>query len=163
MTEEKLNQEELLTVEDSFLRGLLDAYEDNQDDVRTIQIARNGRTLFEFDVRGLSEKEYNDLQDQATKFKKAKNLGGVKVPEETNVPRFRSSLIYHATVKEHRDKLWNNKQAWKQTNVLNGIDLIDKILKAGEKSAVIEIIDDLSGFGSEGNELLKNSSGQEDE
>ncbi|MHC8516986.1 phage tail assembly chaperone [Sporosarcina sp. ITBMC105] len=163
MAEEKMNQEELLAVEEDFLRGLLGAYEDNQEDTATIEIIRNGKKFFSFDIRGLSEKEYNDLQDQATKFKKAKNLGGVKVAEETNVTRFRSSLIYHATLAEDRKKLWNNKQAWNQLNVLNGIDLIDKVLKAGEKSAIIEKIDELSGFGTESSDLIKNSSVQEDE
>ncbi|WP_060210312.1 phage tail assembly chaperone [Sporosarcina koreensis] len=162
MTEEKLNQDELLAVEEDVLRGILGAYENNQDDTVTIEIARGGKTFFAFDIRGLSEKEYNDLQDRATKFKKAKNLGGVKVAEETNITKFRSLLIYHATVPEHRKKLWDNKQAWNQLNVLNGPDLIDKVLKAGEKSAIIDKIDDLSGFGTESDQLIKNSLEQEE-
>lgn len=157
MSEEKLEQEELLAVEDNILQGLLEAAEDNETNTQKIEIARNGKVLFSFSIRALTEKEYNNLQDKATKFKKARNLGGVKVAEETNVTRFRSLLIYHATVKEDRKKVWDNKQAWNQLNVLNGPDLIDKVLRAGEKNAVIEKIDEISGYGDDPDEIIKNS------
>ncbi|HBZ09116.1 MAG TPA: hypothetical protein DEO65_04400 [Bacillus bacterium] len=162
MTEEKMNQEELLAVEDDVLRGLLGAFEDQQDDTVAIEIARNGKVYFSFDIRGLTEKQYQDLQDQATKFKKAKNLGGVKIAEETDITRFRSLLIYHATAEEDRKKLWNNKEAWRALNVVNGPDLIDKVLKAGEKKAIIDKIDEISGYNDETDEIIKNSSKQEE-
>lgn len=155
MSEEKLNNEELLAVEDSILNGLLGAYEDQKEDTVTIEIARKGKVFFSFDIRALTEKQYNDLQDKATKFKKAKNLGGVKVAEETDVTKFRSLLIYHATVEEDRKKLWNNKEAWNKLNVLNGPDLIDKVLKAGEKKAIIDKIDEISGYSDESDEIIK--------
>lgn len=150
-------------MEGDVLRGLLSMYEDIQEDVTEIEIVRNGQKYISFNIRGLSEKRYNDLQDMATKFKNAKNLGGVKVAEETNVTKFRSLLIYHATVEEDRKKIWNNKEAWKALNVLNGPDLIDKVLKAGEKSAVIDKIDEISGYGTESSDLIKNSSEQEED
>lgn len=163
MTEEKLNQEELLAVEGDVLRGLLGLYEDNQEDTTTIQIVRKEKVYLSFDIHGLSEKQYNDLQDMATKFKNAKNLGGVKVAEETNVTKFRSLLIYHATTEEDRKKIWNNREAWKALNVVNGPDMIDKVLKAGEKSAIIDKIDELSGYEIESNDLVKNLSVQEED
>lgn len=162
MSEEKLNKDELLAVEEDVLRGLLGAYEDQKEDTVTIEIARKGKVYFKFDIHGLTEKQYNDLQDQATKFKKAKNLGGVKVAEETNITRFRSLLIYHATVPEDRKRLWDNKEAWRALNVLNGPDLIDKVLKAGEKKAIIDKIDEISGYTDETDEIIKNSSEQEE-
>ncbi|RIJ63603.1 hypothetical protein [Rummeliibacillus sp. POC4] len=160
MSENQLNNEELLAIEGSVLDGLLAAYEDQQDETVTIEIARKGKVFFSFDIHGLTEKQYNDLQDQATKFRKAKNLGGVKVAEETDVTRFRSLLIYHATVEKDRVKLWNNKEAWNKLNVVNGPDLIDKVLLAGEKKAIIDKIDDISGF-SDDTEIIKNSLKQE--
>lgn len=162
MSEEKMNKEELLAVEEDVLRGLLGAYEDQKKDTVTIEIARKGKVYFKFDIHGLTEKQYNDLQDQATTFKKAKNLGGVKVAEETNITRFRSLLIYHATVPEDRKRLWDNKEAWRALNVLNGPDLIDKVLKAGEKKAIIDKIDEISGYTDETDEIIKNSSEQEE-
>lgn len=162
MSEEKLSNEELLAVEDDVLRGLLSAYEDQQKEIVTIEIARNGKVYFKFDIHGLTEKQYSDLQDEATKFRKAKNLGGVKVAEETDITRFRSLLIYHATVERDRKRLWDNKEAWKQLNVLNGPDLIDKVLKAGEKKAIIDKIDEISGYTDEMDEIIKNSLEQEE-
>lgn len=162
MSEEKLNNEELLAVEDDVLNGLLGAYEDQREDTVTIEIARKGKVFFSFDIRALTEKQYNDLQDQATKFKKAKNLGGVKVAEETDITRFRSLLIYHATVEEDRANLWDNKEAWKQLNVVSGWQVIDKVLKAGEKKVVIDKIDEISGYSDESDEIVKNSSEQEE-
>ena len=162
MSEEKLNKEELLAVEEDVLRGLLDAYEDQKEDTVTIEVARKGKVFFKFDIHGLTEKQYNDLQDKATKFKKARNLGGVKVAEETNITKFRSLLIYHATVAEDRKRLWDNKEAWNALNVLNGPDLIDKVLKAGEKKAIIDKIDEISGYTDETDEIIKNSLEQEE-
>ena len=162
MTEVQMDNEELLAVEGSILDGLLGAYEDLQEDTTTIEIARQGKVLFAFDIRPLSEKRYNDLQDMATKFKTAKNLGGVKVATETDVTKFRSLLIYHATTEEDRKKVWNNKEAWTTLNVLNGPDLIDKVLKAGEKKMIIDKLDEISGF-EDTDEIVKNSLEQEED
>lgn len=163
MTEDNLKQEELLSIEDSVLNGILGAVKDNEDDVTTIEIARKGKTYFKFDIRGLSEKMYNDLHDQATKFKKARNMGGVKVPEETDTARFRSLLIYHATVKEDREKLWDNKEAWNALGVINAHSMIDKVLKAGEKNAIVDKIDEISGYSDDVEDIVKNSSTQEED
>lgn len=163
MTEDNLKQEELLSIEDSVLNGILGAVKDNEDDVTTIEIARKGKTYFKFDIRGLSEKMYNDLHDQATKFKKARNMGGVKVPEETDTARFRSLLIYHATVKGDREKLWDNKEAWNALGVINAHSMIDKVLKAGEKNAIVDKIDEISGYSDDVEDIVKNSSTQEED
>lgn len=161
MSDEKLNQEELLAVENSILDGILGAARDNEEDTVLIQIARKGKTYFEFNIRGLSERVYNDLHNQATKFKKARNLGGVKVAEETDTARFRSLLIYHATVKEDRNKLWDNKEAWNALGVINAHSMIDKVLRAGEKNAIVDKIDEISGYNDEADDIVKNSSEQE--
>jgi len=41
--------------------------------------------------------------------------------------------------------------------VLNGVDLIDKALLAGEKDAVLELIDKISGYSVTAEETAKNS------
>lgn len=156
----KPDKEELLATEETFLRGLLDAAEDQKENVVKIEIARNGRAFFSFDIHALTEEEYLKAQDDATKFKKAKNLGGVKVAEETNQAKFRSLLIYRATTPEYREKLWNNKEAWKALNVLNGPALIDKVLKAGEKKAVIDKLDEISGYGDDDEDEESTSIGE---
>ena len=81
---------------------------------------------------------------------------GIKFPENTDSVRYRSALIYQATIKEDREKIWDNKEAWKALNVLTGIDLIEKTLLAGEKDAVLELVDKISGYTSTTEEVVKN-------
>lgn len=83
------------------------------------------------------------------------------MPEDTNAVKYRDALIYQATVEEDRAKLWDNKKAWevmrdKGLQIMNGLDVIEYSLKAGEKDAVIDEIDKLSGYGSNLEEVVKN-------
>lgn len=143
---EPIAKEELLDNETDILRGLLDAASDTQQERKVIEIARKGKVFFRFSIRPLTEEEYNACRDKATKYKKNRRLGGIKMPEDTDAARYRSFLIYEATVPEDQKKVWNNKAAWDQLNVLSGVQLIDKVLLPGEKEAVIEQIDKLSGY-----------------
>lgn len=156
LTEEEAKAQ-LRTYEGDILKGLLAAadFRDDEDNVVPIEIARNGVVLFTFRIRPLSEEEYNRCKEKNTKYVRNKQLG-IKFPEDTNATRYRSHLIYEATVEEDRAKIWDNKEAWRALNVLNGIDLIDKVLLAGEKDAVLNKIDDISGYSSTLEEVSKN-------
>ena len=44
---------------------------------------------------------------------------------------------------EDRAKIWDNKQAWNKLNVFTGLDLIDAVLKAGEKDAIYDKIEEI--------------------
>lgn len=140
------DREFYLENEQDILRGLLEAAEDRKKETVTIEIARNGKVYFRFRIRPLTEREYNKCRDEATKYVRNKQLGGIKMPEDTDISRYRSYLIYQATVEEDRKKLWDNKAAWEQLNVLNGPDLIEVVLKAGEKDAIVQKIDEISGY-----------------
>ncbi len=156
MTEEE-NKAQLRTYETDILKGLLTAaaFKTEEENIHPVEIARNGVVLFTFRIRPLSEEEYHLCKDKNTKYTRNKQLG-IKFPEETNTIRYRSALIYQATVDEDRERVWNNKSAWKELNVLNGIDLIDKVLLAGEKDAVLELIDKISGYSTTVEEVAKN-------
>lgn len=153
---EDTEHEEYLLMEDDLLRGLLAAAEDKVSETVTIEIARKGKVYFRFNVRGLTEQEYNECRDRATKYTFNRRLG-VRVPQDTDFSMFRSFLIYKATVEEDRKRLWDNKEAWERLGVLSGPELIDKVLLAGEKAAVVEKIDNLSGYEAEMEETAKNS------
>ena len=76
---------------------------------------------------------------------------GVKMPEDTDSSLYRAALIYEATLPEDRKKLWDNKDAWealrnKGKQIVRGVDVIETCLKAGEKDKVIDVIDKLSGY-----------------
>ncbi|MCD8195885.1 MAG: hypothetical protein LUE24_02980 [Lachnospiraceae bacterium] len=143
--------------EDDILGGLLAAagYTDSEDEIQPITIVRNGVTLLNFRIRPLSEEEYNACSKRHTKYIRNKQIG-IRIPEETDKIAYRSDLIYTATVKEDREKVWNNKAAWKKLDVLSGIELIDRVLKAGEKDMICDKIDEISGYSSSTEETAKN-------
>ncbi|MCL1701627.1 hypothetical protein [Lysinibacillus sp. Bpr_S20] len=161
MNDKNLDKEELLEMEPAIIDGLLRAYEDNKEETREIVISRKGKALFTFNVQPVSEEKYDEIQDKATKFKN--NKAGIKVPVETDYPKMRAMLIYEATKKEDRARLWDNKKYWDATGSLTGTHLVEKVLRAGEKSAVVQVIDEISGYMLEAEDMLKNSSEQEEE
>lgn len=113
---------------------------------KTIRIARGGVELFRFAVRPLSEATVSRCREINTKYKANRNLG-IPMPEKIDTTRYRSQLIYEATVPEDRARIWDAKEAWAHYRVPGGVDLVDKVLIAGEKDRVVSAIEELSGFG----------------
>ena len=146
------SDEELKEYDGDILHALLAAanYQQSEDETYTMRVIRKNVVLFTFRVRPLSEEEYERCRTKNTKYVRNKRIG-VKVPETTNSVRYRSQLIYEATVPEDRAKLWDNKAMWDALNVASGVDAIDKILKSGEKDKILEQIDAISGY--DNNEL----------
>lgn len=144
--------------EDDILGGLLAAanFQNDEDEIVPIEIARNGVVLLKFRIRPLSEDEYSKCKNRYTKYVRNKQIG-IKLPEDTDSVMYRNALIYQATVDEDRTKIWDNKEAWRKLDVINGVELIGKVLKAGEKDAVLEKIDEISGYSSVLEETAKNS------
>lgn len=154
------SQNQLRANEEDFIQGLLEAASYSHEERQAIEIVREGKVYFKFTIRPLSEVEYDQCKKKCTKYVRNKSFG-IKMPEETDSAKYRASLIYRATVEEDREKLWDNKKVWealrnKGLPVMNGIDVIECTLKAGEKDKVIEIIDELSGYGSNLEEVIKN-------
>ncbi len=149
---EDASKEELRAYEGDIYHALLDAanYAEDESESYAIRIIRKGTVMFKFRIRPLSEEQYNRCREKNTKYVRNKRIG-VKVPESTNTVRYRSQLIYEATVPEDRKKIWDNKEAWESLNVASGVDLIDRVLKSGEKDKVLDQIDAISGF--DNNEL----------
>ena len=133
--------------EDDILSGLLAAaaFRTSDESLVNIEIARKGVTLFSFRIHPLSEQEYLDCKKRNTKYKKNKALG-TRIADSVDAARYRAELIYISTVDEDREKLWDNQKAWRQLNVLNGIDLIETVLMAGEKDEVLTKLDEISGY-----------------
>lgn len=150
-------QEEILMNEQDILRGLIEAgtEKDNESTYRKIQIKRGGVLKFEFRIRPISEEESLACHDHATKFAPRKK-GQPKREIETNSAKFRSWLIYTATVDEDRKKTWDNKQAQEALDVLQGVDMIDAVLLSGEKDRVIDVINEISGYDDNIEETAKN-------
>ncbi|MCI8564300.1 MAG: hypothetical protein HFH69_12450 [Lachnospiraceae bacterium] len=146
--EETANQ--IRMQEEDFLQGLVDAASYTAEERQRIEICRDGKVFFAFTIRPLSEADYDKCKKKHTKYVRNKSIG-MKMPESTDTAKYRAAIIYEATIEEDRKKLWDNKQAWEMfrgrgLQVMNGLDVIEHTLKAGEKDRVIECIDKLSGY-----------------
>ena len=98
-----------------------------------------------------------DLRRQCTRFLPNPNGAGYpRVEGEVNLVRLRSMKIYAATVPDDRALIWDSAEAQQRLGVMRGEDMIDCVLMAGEKDAVIERIDALSGYGARVFDTLKN-------
>lgn len=143
-------KEELLMREDELLEGLFaaESEKDNVDEIKkTLHVNRRGKTYFTFDVRPLDERELLACRKRATKYHD--NPAGKRFPRiegETDYALLRSLKIYTATTEEYKKLLWDNPIVLQKYNLINGYDVIDLVFFAGEKDAVIEQIDELSGF-----------------
>jgi len=162
MSEEK--EEMLFEEENTILRdvaGVLEAME-TITTYEVFEVVRDGKKLFSFRVRGLDDSEFEKCRDQATKVAKDRRLGSLAVPREFNSAKFNSLIIYTATHLDDRKGIWDNKDLWdKAKKVMTGWQLVDKVLKRGEKDRCIELIEKLSGYTDEeaesAEETLKNS------
>lgn len=146
--------------EENFIQGLIDAAGFNATETQRIEIAREGRLFFAFNIHPLTSTDYNRCKEKHTKYVRSKQLG-MKLPETTDSVKYRSEIIYQATTEDDRKKLWGNKAIWdallaQGLQIMGPLDVIDYCLKAGEKDRVIDAIDKLSGFESDLEEVAKN-------
>ena len=156
-TEEEL-QAEARANEDDLLAGLLAAanYKADEDETVEIVINRNKKYLFSFRIHPLSEDDFNRCRKRCTKYVKSKTQGGIRVPEDVDTVKYRCMLIYEATVPEDRAKIWDNKKLWKAKDLATGVEAVDILLKAGEKNAICEKLDAISGYELTEEEVAKN-------
>jgi hypothetical protein len=138
--------------EPDLLAGLLAAGTDKQSRTAKVTIKRGSQEFFSFRIRPLTESEYKSASNKATPV----DSKGNPDPNKRDESLMRNILIYTATAPEDRTKLWDNQAALSQFNVLSGMDVVDKVLLAGEKQAVIFKIDEISGFGTDLEETAKN-------
>lgn len=146
--------------EEDFIQGLIDAAEFVSEETQRIEIIREGRLYFAFHIHPLSSQEYEKCKKKHTRYVRNKQLG-MKLPEDTDRIKYQSAIIYEATVDEDREKLWDNRKVWDALNarkdrIMNGLDVIEYSLKAGEKDKVLEAIDKLSGYETNLEEVAKN-------
>lgn len=135
----------LIGAEGAILEAVLQAVE-GAAEPELVEIARGGKTLFSFRIHALTEKQYDDCRRRNTTYRSSKQLGGLRVPHETNVTQYRSALIIEATVAADRQALWNNEELLRALDVVDARDVVDAVLLSGEKERVVERINELSGY-----------------
>lgn len=143
--------------ETDILEGLLKAasYKSDESEKHPIEICRNGVLILSFRIHPLSEEDFVKCRKKHTRYKKNRQAGGIKVADDVDASGYRSSVIYEATVEEDRKKIWDNQAAWVKLDVLSGYQLIEKVLKGGEKDFVYGKIEEISGYDS-AEEIAKN-------
>ena len=143
-------QQEVLQNEDQLLAGFLEAaeFKENTDFQRKIEIKRNGKLLFSFYIRPLTEEEVQGYRKRATKRRpdpRGKQFGMIEI--ETDYIKLRSYKILAATVDKGHGILWSNRTLKEKLNVIEDVDVIDKVLMGGEKDYINDVIDEISGYG----------------
>ncbi len=159
-TDTKDTQALMRANEEDFIQGLIAAAKFVSEETQRIEIIRDKRLFFAFNIRPLSSQEYEKCKRKHTKYVRNKQLG-MKLPEETDRIKYQSAIIYEATVAEDRAKLWDNRKIWEALNakkdrIMNGLDVIEYTLKAGEKDRILEAIDKLSGYEDNLEDVIKN-------
>jgi len=159
-TGEEETKEIIRANEEDFIQGLIAAAGFATEERQRIEIIRDGRLYFAFEIRPLGSEEYDKCRKKYTKYVRNKQLG-MKMPEDTDRIKYQSAIIHKATVDEDREKLWDNKKVWKALEekgyqIMSGLDVIEYTLKAGEKDKILEAIDKLSGYEANLEEVAKN-------
>jgi hypothetical protein len=131
------------------VKSLLEAadFRNSEDLITKIEIKRAGKFLFEFRVRPLGDEEGRTIRKKATKY--MPNPNGKKLPpieKEFNSALFHSWMIYTATVEEDKQRIWGNKTVMEKYDCMQPVDMVDILLRSGEKMQVAEIISDISGM-----------------
>ena len=143
--------------EDDIIGGLIAAasYKEDETEIVPVEIVRNNAVVLKFSIHPLSEDDYLQARREHTVYKRNKQLG-TKVADHVDTARYRAQLIFNATIEADQDKIWKNAKAWNKLAVVSAVDLIEVVLKGGEKDAIIDKIDEISGYQSTLEETTKN-------
>lgn len=152
----KYGRDELLAREEAALQdigGVLQAM-DTMEEYERFAVVRGGKELFAFRVRGLDDGETEKCRTEATKYTRNRRMGRMAVPTDFNTAKFNSLLINLATHPADRGLLWDNKDLQERAQAVTAWQVVDKVLKAGEKGRVVDLIERLSGFGDDGGDTI---------
>lgn len=131
-------------------------FKDDPEQYQEISIQRKGKELFTFRVRPLEEEELQECRKRAAHYGVNPQNRTLSVETGVDLVKLRSYKIYLATIEEDRKKIWDNRILQEKIGVLQGVDVIDRLLLAGEKDRVCNIIDENSGFQLSLEEYAKN-------
>jgi Phage XkdN-like protein. len=136
-------------VEEDVLATLLSMSDEKKsnDEAIAIDVKRGGVVRFTFKINQLSDEDIRKSRKAATTTKS--NPNGKKYPPiewDRNETKYRSLVIYNATVPEDRNKIWGNASFMQQKNLVEPWESVDEILNVGEKMSIFEKVLDHSGL-----------------
>jgi hypothetical protein len=152
---EEVEQATIRQNEPDLLEGLLAAAQVDPSERIRIEIERKGRVLFSFSITPLGEEQYQEARNLSTSRESSRQLGGIKIPVETDVAEYHARLIYFATTREDRPKTWDHPGVY-QKYLRSGHEAVQFLLRAGEVDAIVAKIDAISGYGKDLEGAAKN-------
>ena len=148
--EESVIQENMSREQEvDILTNLLEAA-DYVNHVTTAKIVRNGKHMFDLHLHPISEGDILTARKKATSYMpnpNGKNLPPVEKDFDPSL--YRSWRIFLATTEEDKKVIWGNKTLKDKYNIMSSAEVVDVLLTAGEKDMVYDLIDEISGFGSD--------------
>lgn len=143
---------EAMSTEKEFdlVSGFLKAAEMITEQTQKIDITYDGKLLFSFHVHAVTAQDIKRARKKATTY--MPNPVNKKMPaieKDVDKATYQSYLIYLATVDADRMKIWDNPDFKTKFNVMEGYELIDKVLPSGRKQQILDAIDTLSGYGAD--------------
>lgn len=144
--------------ETTLLDGLLTAagFKTSEECIKNVVISRGGKDLFSFHIHPLSEEDYNSCRKKFTKYVKSKVQGGIRVPEEVNAVDYRARADFPRHHPGGSGKGLCNKVLWKKLDLVTGYEAVNALLMAGEKEAILSLIDQISGYELSEEDVAKN-------
>jgi hypothetical protein len=131
------------------LDNLIASVESNSTDTTLIEVKRNGKFVFAFHIRVMPDSELERIRAQFRKMTWNKEIRmNVIDNSKFDDVNFQSCLIYESTTNEDKENLW--KPLWNKYKVTKRLmtpyEVIDLALRAGEKTAVYEKINEFNGY-----------------
>lgn len=124
------------------------------DAITEVEIKRGGKYYFTVHLRPLGDDEVRQARKKATTY--MKNPQGAKYPpieKEFNANLFNSWMIYLSTVEADRETIWGNKAVKDKFGLVQNVETIDILLRAGEKASLMDTVAELSGIVDEEEEV----------
>lgn len=136
-------------------RALLAAaeFKTAEDNITTVDIKRAGKLLFPVRIHPIADTDIKLARKKATT--KMPNPNGKKYPpidKDFDSVKFKSWMIYLATIEEDQQRIWGNPTILQKFGLMEPAESIDVLLSAGEKSKLVDVVTDISGFDDEEDE-----------
>jgi len=93
-----------------------------------------------------SDADIEQAQRRATTWVQNPDVRNGPRVEQVNQARMRSWIIYNATVPEDRAAYWDRKEIVNRVRAGNGVEVVDRMLDAGEKLQAVNAIYGHSGL-----------------
>lgn len=147
-----LNEDMSAEEEFDIMANFLKAAEMIESKTKKIDIRRDGQLLLRFSIHAVTGPDMKRAQKAATSYIPNPKMKKLKIESDRDQVVYESYIIYLATVDEDKKKYWENPELKKRFDVMQGYELIDKVLLPGEKDMVIDAINELSGYNADDDE-----------